>query len=375
MTDPDPTAELRRLRAQLVQLTEEAAVNERLFRKNRERELEILNAASLPQLFDTICRGLVESYRLDAVTLVLCDPQHEIRHLLLSDRMRLEDFPGVIFVDAVPGFAPRFSSLPRPWLGPYMDRDHQLLFPGAGGLHSVALIPLTRQNKLQGSLNFGSRDPKRFTRHLATDFLAQLGAITTFAVENSLNRSRLVRSGLTDYLTGWHNRRYLQARLREELARAARHGSSLACIIIDIDHFKAVNDRLGHLAGDVALREAARRIDAEVRGSDAAARYGGDEFVVLLPSVNCEQARILAERIRKAVSATPVEASVGAELNLTVSIGGALVDPVRDDFRDLKTLAEGLLAEADAALYRSKQRGRNRVEFADSGAVAAAPRA
>ena len=364
MSAPDLEAEVRRLRARIARLTEEAAINERLFRKNRERELELLNAPSIPQLFDTICRGLVASYGLETVTLVLCDPQHEVRHLLLAERVPLESIPSVIFTDTLVGLAPQFTAFSRPWLGPYMGCDHQLLFPGVADLASVALIPLLRDDKLQGSLNFGSRDPKRFTRHLATDFLAQLGAIATFAIENSLNRARLLRSGLTDYLTGWHNRRYLQARLREELARAGRQRTSLACLIVDLDHFKEVNDRLGHLAGDRVLREAAQRIDAQVRGSDAAARFGGDEFVVLVPAVDRDRARLLAERMRVAVGAEPIEAMPGELIGLTVSVGGAIVMPQADDGRDLKALAETLLADADAALYRAKQNGRNRVEFA-----------
>ena len=169
------------------------------------------------------------------------------------------------------------------------------------GIRSVALIPLRRQDRLQGSLNFGSSDERRFSRHLATDFLAHLGVIASFAIENTINRARLVRSGLTDFLTGWHNRRYLNARLKEELARAQRQGTSLTCLLIDLDRFKQINDQHGHLAGDMALREAAQRVDAHIRGSDAAARFGGDEFVVLAPGITPDQAARLAERIRLAV--------------------------------------------------------------------------
>jgi diguanylate cyclase (GGDEF)-like protein len=359
----DSAAEIRLLRNRIARLTEEAAVNERLFRKNRERELALLNADTVPQLLDAICHGLKASYALETVTLVLCDPQHEIRHLLLAERLRIEDFDRVIFADSLVGLAPQFGSLHRPWLGPYLGCDHQLVFPGSRDLSSIALIPLLRHDKLHGSLNFGSADPKRFTRHLATDFLAQLAVIATFAIENALNRARLLRSGLTDYLTGWHNRRYLQARMREEAARAARQGSDLACIIIDIDHFKSINDQYGHMAGDVALKEAAQRIDAQVRGSDASARFGGDEFVIVAPAIDRDQALALAERIRSAVSASPVAAGGGVSIAISVSIGGAVVTPAEPD-ADVRSLAETLLAEADAALYRAKELGRNRVEFA-----------
>jgi two-component system cell cycle response regulator len=359
----DSESEIRELRGRIAALVDEAAANERLLRRSQERELELLKADSLAQLFDAICAGLKASYGLEAVTLLLWDPQHEIRHLLIADHVNAADFPQVIFTDSVVGLAPQFVSFHKPWLGPYMGCDHQLLFPAATSIKSVALIPLRRQERVQGSLNFGSADEKRFSRHLATDFLAHLGVIASFAIENTINRARLVRSGLTDFLTGWHNRRYLNARLKEELARAQRQGTGLTCLVIDLDRFKQINDQHGHLAGDMALREAAQRVDAHIRGSDAAARFGGDEFVVLAPGVTPEQAAALAERIRLAVCDTPLEISPGVRLNMTVSIGVAGIVLKRDD-GDLKEAAERLLAEADSALYRAKQLGRNRVELA-----------
>lgn len=363
MTARDLEAENREMRARVATLLDEAATNERLLKKSQERELELLKAETLAQLFDTICTGLSASYGLDAVTLVLADPEHEIRHLLIADDIAVERFPRVIFTDSVASMAPQFHSFHRPWLGPYMGCDHQLLFPGIADLRSVALIPLRRHDRLQGSLNFGTSDEKRFSRHLATDFLAHLGVIASFAIENTINRGRLVRSGLTDFLTGWHNRRYLHARLMEELSRAQRQSTCLVCLVIDLDKFKSINDQHGHLAGDAALREAAQRVDAQIRGSDAAARFGGDEFVVLAPGINLAQAAALAERIRAAVAGTPVEVAQGVLCNLSVSIGVAAIQPAKEQ-RSLEGLAERLLAEADAALYRAKSNGRNRVEVA-----------
>jgi two-component system cell cycle response regulator len=363
MSARDLESEIRELRARIATLVDEAANNERLLKRSQERELELLKAENLGQLFDALCNGFKESYGLEAVTLVLLDPQHEIRHLLIADHLNVEDFPNVLFTDTLLDMAPQFSSFHRPWLGPYMGCDHQLLFRGAGTIRSVALIPLRRLDRLQGSLNFGSGDDKRFSRHLATDFMAHLGVIASFAIENTINRARLVRSGLTDFLTGWHNRRYLNARLKEELARAQRHGTSLTCFLIDLDRFKQINDQHGHLVGDMALREAAQRVDAHIRGSDAAARFGGDEFVVLAPGITPEQAAVLAERIRVAVADTPLEIRPGVSLSMTVSIGIAGTTLAREGV-DLKAAAEQLLAEADSALYRAKQQGRNRVELA-----------
>jgi two-component system cell cycle response regulator len=358
----DLESDLRELRGKIATLIDEAGQNERLLKRSQERELELLKTENLGQLLEAVCKGLKASYALERVTLLLWDPEHEIRHLLIADHMSPSDFPQVIFADSVVGVAPQFNSFHKPWLGPYMGCDHQLLFPGATNVRSIALIPLRRQDRLQGSLNFGAADEKRFSRHLATDFLAHLGVITSFAIENTVNRARLVRSGLTDFLTGWHNRRYLNARLKEELARAQRQGSGLTCLLIDLDRFKEINDKHGHLAGDLALREAAQRVDAHIRGSDAAARFGGDEFVVLAPGITAEQAAVLAERIRAAVNGTPLEIAPRVQVTLSVSIGVAGIMLARDE-ADLKGAAERLLANADAALYRAKQLGRNRVEI------------
>ena len=100
-----------------------------------------------------------------------------------------------------------------------------------------------------------------------------------------------MRSGFTDFLTGFHNRRYLHARLREELARAQRGRKSIVCLMIDVDHFKRINDQYGHLAGDAVLREVAHRIDAEMRISDTGARFGGDEFALVLSPASMRRAR------------------------------------------------------------------------------------
>jgi two-component system cell cycle response regulator len=361
MTVRDAEAELLKLRRRIAALTEEAANNERLLKKTQQRELELLKTNDLPQLFEVICDRLAVSYGLDVLTLLLWDPDHEIRHLLLGGQFALESFPRVIFADNVVELMPQFHSSKKPWLGPYIPEQHRRFFPTSHTIKSVALLPLWRQDKLFGAINFGCADAQRFTQHLGTDFLAHLGVIASFAIENAINRTRLVRSGLTDFLTGWHNRRYLHERLKEELSRAFRARSCVACVLLDLDHFKEINDHHGHLAGDVALREAANRINQQIRGSDAAARFGGDEFVVLAPAVSEEQAVVLAERMRQAVCAVPLQLTPHLTHQLTVSIGVALMR-MDGTAIDLKSAAEQLLSEADTALYRAKQKGRNRVE-------------
>ncbi len=348
------------LKARLVELTEAAARNEALLRKTQSREVDLLQAGSLVQLLDRLIHGLRTAYQLDAVSLVLHDPQHEVRHLLSGDGFGEARLAEVQFVDSVVTLAPQLAALERPWLGPYRAADHELLVPQAAALGSLALIPLLRGGQLEGVLVFGSCDRRRFTSELASDFLAHLGVIAAVCIENAVNRARLVRSGLTDFLTGFHNRRYLHARLCEELARAQRARQSVACLMIDVDHFKRINDQYGHLSGDAVLREVAQRIDQEMRVSDTGARFGGDEFAIVLPNGSLADGSTVAQRVLNAVRGTPIGIAPGVAETITLSIGVAVAAP-GPETRDFKSLAERLMAEADAALYRAKGAGRNGV--------------
>jgi two-component system, cell cycle response regulator len=352
--------ENRLLQARLAALTEEVSRNDSLLRKTQERELELLRAGSVTQLFERLIQGLRTSYQLEEVALILHDPQHEIRHLLSGDTQPVKEPPGVCFVDALVTVAPQLVNLERPWLGPYNRADHDLLVPGLAPCGSLALIPLRRQARLEGVLVFSSSDPFRCTEDLASDFLAHLGMVAAICIENAVNRARLLRSGLTDFLTGFHNRRYLHARLREELARAQRSRHSIACLMIDVDHFKRINDNFGHLAGDDVLREVAHRIDAEMRISDTGARFGGDEFALVLSHATLAEAERVAGRVLHAVRSQPIDFGKGETETVTLSIGVAAAKPGTGK-RDYKVLAERLMAEADAALYRAKSAGRNRM--------------
>jgi diguanylate cyclase (GGDEF)-like protein len=356
----DLLTENRRLTAQLAELKVHAARNDSLLRKTQERELELLRAATLPQLFERLIHGLRRSYQLDLVTLTLDDPQYELRHLLWDDAAVFEKLPQVQFTDSTAALLPELARMDGPWLGSFNAAEHGYLCSGLNRVGSLALIPLRRNEQLDGVLTFASYDPGRFQADLASDFLSHLGMVAALCIENAANRARLLRSGLTDFLTGFHNRRYLNARLREELARAQRFRQPVACLMIDVDNFKPINDKNGHLGGDAVLREVARRINAEMRVSDIGARFGGDEFAIVLPQGDLHDGERVAQRVLESVRGTPVKINDERQEIVTLSIGVAVAEP-RHDTRDLKLLAERLMAEADAALYRSKSAGRNQV--------------
>ena len=355
------------LRARLDEITTAAAGVDEVRRKTQERELALLRASSLAQLIEHLHTGLKLSFQVDAVALVLHDPQHEIRHLL-GEGLDSESLRDVQFVESLFPLAPQLSMLEKPWFGRFREADHALLTPRVRGLSSIALVPLRRGEQLDGVLVLGSRDAARFTPGLAGDFLAHLGVIAAICLENAVNRARLVRSGLTDFLTGFHNRRYLQSRLREELARAQRDKAPVACLMIDVDHFKRINDEFGHLAGDAVLREVAQRIDTEMRTSDTGARFGGDEFAIVLPGGGVKEGEAVAYRVLNAVRSSPIVIGGGHSVTITLSIGVAAASPIGAT-RDLKPLAERLIADADAALYKAKAAGRNGIAVAN-GVVA-----
>lgn len=155
-----------------------------------------------------------------------------------------------------------------------------------------------------------------------------------------------------DSLTHLFNRRHLDRVLEQKLAESRRYGEALSCVMMDVDDFKSVNDRRGHRAGDRVLQALAETIRKQLRSSDIAARYGGDEFALLLPHTNSEQARILVERIRADFIVRMATLDPGADVTLSIGVastaGGRL------------EVAEALLGEADQAMYQAKSSGKNR---------------
>lgn len=178
-------------------------------------------------------------------------------------------------------------------------------------------------------------------------------------VESTMaDNARLEQLAQTDPLTQLLNRRALTERISAEMERALRYDSTLALLMIDLDHFKQVNDTYGHLVGDDVLRDVAQLIGKTIRGMDISARYGGEEFLVLLPETDDVGATAFAERIRVAVEAHAFDSdSLVHPLSLTASVGVAVFPAARIES------VEDLVARADAALYRAKAEGRNRVRL------------
>ncbi len=162
-----------------------------------------------------------------------------------------------------------------------------------------------------------------------------------------------IELAVTDPLTGLHNRRYLETHLSGLVEKVGNRGKALTLLALDIDHFKAINDNHGHDVGDRVLQEFAQRVQAEVRGLDLVSRTGGEEFIVVLPYTNTDQAHLIAERIRESICRSQFESGGDcAPLDVTVSIGVSALDDPMDQPDDL-------MKRADLALYDAKRSGRN----------------
>jgi len=177
-----------------------------------------------------------------------------------------------------------------------------------------------------------------------------------YAMELRESVNNTMAMAVTDQLTGLYNRRYFERHLNVLLGKAQEQERDLALMILDIDHFKAVNDSYGHDIGDAVLREFSARLRRNIRGVDLACRFGGEEFVVLMPDTDFSQADSVAERVRQSIAEKMFDVGAPRPLSVTVSVGVSLNESLADT-------PESLIKRADVALYRAKREGRNRVIF------------
>jgi diguanylate cyclase (GGDEF)-like protein/PAS domain S-box-containing protein len=241
--------------------------------------------------------------------------------------------------------------------------DHTAPCGHAEGVkNSYLCVPILAQGEALGIVHFQATDqaPSFADTELShkSTFAGQIG----LSVANIRLRDALRSQSIKDPLTGLYNRRYLEEMLEREIRRAVRSEQSVGVLMLDLDHFKNFNDTYGHDAGDAVLREAGAFLTRSIRAEDTVCRFGGEEFVIVLPTANAESARARAERIRSKIRELTVLYQGQSLGRITVSIGVSEL-PAHG------TSPAELLAAADAALYRAKRDGRDRVVIADPLAV------
>jgi diguanylate cyclase (GGDEF)-like protein len=219
-------------------------------------------------------------------------------------------------------------------------------------IHGGLAVPLRAEGESLGQLAVFSRTPDRRFSETEVEELEELARRAAPAIANAKRFREARQQADLDALTGLHNRRYFHETLAREVARAHRYGRKLALVVFDLDDFKAVNDRIGHLAGDAVLAEAADRVREVTRSADIACRVGGDEFAVILPEATRADADQLYQRIQDAVHARPI----GSAGDLRFSAGVAELKSEDD--------AVAFFQRADDALYRSKELGKGQISVA-----------
>lgn len=221
--------------------------------------------------------------------------------------------------------------------------------------NKVGIFPLIGRKSVLGCIVAHSNTDKLSEKEI--DYLTQLSKQSSITLQRASNYAEVLQHATLDALTGLNNRRQFETRLKQEVSSAQRQNKPLCAMMIDIDFFKKVNDTYGHIAGDSVLKNVATTIKTELRESDIASRYGGEEFAILLPFTKLEEASAVAQRLRQAVEGTPIdvptETGTPVKIKITISLGVY-------EYRITDT-PQGLYEKADKALYQAKTTGRNKV--------------
>ncbi len=357
------TEEHRQIAEALAAQAAVAIQNARLFARVQRHagQLRALYRATQTLLstldLDTLLQRVLEA-AIDAI------PAAEKGALLLADET------GRVTIRALHGYTdPRVRAMEFACTGGYSAKaireGRPLLVPDADqpdirytgdieevrSIRSAIVVPLVLHGQVLGAISLDATRPNAFTVD-DLNLLETFAATATAAIRNAQLHQEVRWQAIIDSLTGAYNRRGLFELGRREVARAVRFRRPLSLIMFDLDHFKRVNDSFGHATGDQVLVKLIQRIRSNLRNLDLLGRYGGEEFVVLLPETSVREAYHVAERIRQAVMEAPLETNVGP-LEISISLGVAELDEQCADLDDL-------IERADQALYRAKEAGRNR---------------
>jgi len=318
------------------------------------RELPALG--TLPRMAHRLIAALREVFGAETAAVLLTDPQSKRLQTLVSgpgDKDRITEMP-VLLPSDDPGLK-LLARTGRPLAAGELRGRSAELDRHIATLNAHLLVPIVHQDVMIGVLALG---PRAQGASYSQAQRAVLGLVAHH-VSTVFENARLFASVTYEGLTGLMRREAILECLDQEIERADRYGRPLAICLVDIDHFKRVNDRFGHLAGDMVLRRVATELASGLRSADRAGRYGGEEFLVVLPETEHVQAAAAAENLRQRVERLRVPVAAGGVVGVQLSIGVVSLSAI-DSERGRWT--EELIAAADRALYRAKDSGRNRVE-------------
>jgi diguanylate cyclase (GGDEF)-like protein len=331
----------------------------------RNRELSALQTATAT-LLTTLDQEALLGRILDAATSAIPSAQKGSIHLIAQETGQLEMRATVGYQD------PRIRKMRFPGNSNYATQAVQQGKPllihdlttnpstvaneiaNRGEVQSVIVAPLILKKQVLGAISLASTEPGAFNEN-DLRLLASFAATATAAIHNSRLHQDVQKLAITDELTGLYNRRGFYELGHREVERSRRFQRPLVAIMMDVDHFKRINDTYGHPVGDQVLAAVAKRCKENLRRIDILGRFGGDEFTVLLPETDMFTGSRVAERLRLRVFENPI--LMGSEpLKVSMSMGIAKATATTPDL-------DVLMSRADSAMYRAKEKGRNRVEF------------
>jgi diguanylate cyclase (GGDEF)-like protein len=332
-----------------------AIENARLYslEQRRARQMEAINAIArqttalieLDELLDKVCIAILERFTADHVSLLLLENG---QLLLRAHRGKLT--PLLAAGDVIPteaGLTSQALVLGKSVLQNDVSKAPDYV-PGFAETRAEVCVPLIFFGEKLGVLVLDSKTPNAFLESDVTP-LESVADICAAAIQNAHHFESAKQLAYLDGLTGIFNRRFFEMRIVEELERAARYKSELSVIMLDIDHFKRLNDEFGHLLGDEVLRQVSSILQQHLRKGDVVCRFGGEEFAVLLPQASNESAMEVAEKLRRAIETFHFP---GVPRPVTVSAGTA-------HFPEFGETRDEVVSAADSALYLAKQAGRN----------------
>lgn len=342
--------ENRELRQYVAEVMKRLRANERLFERLFELEAQVLKATDPEDLCFTLLRGLRSRFELDFVRFWFDRSSFMGGRQLgaLSER-------DLVWIEKgeIEGMGLMHGQVCLLRLS--ADNGFDWLTAQDNHLGSLALLTLGDLERPFGVLGMGSVDRDRFAPDQSGDFLQHLAQVIGLTLENSVTKERLARHAITDALTGSHNRRFLQPHSHQPLSQWFGRDTGVACLYVDVDDFKVINDHVGHAAGDDALSEISKTIRSFVRSQDPLIRMGGDEFVVLLPGCPRDKALEIGGRIVAGCGKLEFQGC-----RTGVSMGVAFSAPDED------LAVKQLIERADHAMYVAKALGGSRLEVAEN---------
>ncbi|OUR89329.1 hypothetical protein A9Q81_21960 [Gammaproteobacteria bacterium 42_54_T18] len=326
-------------------LIKNARRNEELLRQLQAMELKLLACRQWQDLFDVLFDQLPHTFNIEKLEISIIDPDRRAQASIERQLGPLSNNKWPLVLK---------KKLYKDDIDRRMLQKRDLTHLGfASGLQ----LPLPKQDQYFGHVRLLSRDKDRFQPDMGTDFLAHLVAIIAACFELVMQTEEIARLAYTDPLTEVTNRRGFHHAFQQEVARAKRQESLLGFALLDIDHFKLINDTHGHLSGDRILKQLCSLLTQVLRPSDHIGRMGGEEFMLLLPGCDNSHLATIMERIRDIISHTPF-ANIDGEA-VVVTVSGGIGTATNQQLRDMSF--EDITRYLDESLYQAKETGRNKM--------------